>query len=262
MHTITANVAGVDVTMTERGAGNGRDHAVLVLHGGGGPATVEEFAKRLAIGADRHVLIPVHPGFNGTPRPDSLTTVAGLAQLYVGLVEELDLTDVTVVGNSIGGWIAAEMALLPSDRIGRVVIVNGAGLQVDSAPIVDFFSLTPAEVTDLSYYDPEKFRINPATLPEQVRAAIAGNRATLGIYAGTGMADPTLEGRLAGAHVPALVVWGAADRVVPVEHGRTYARAIPDARFELITNAGHMPQLETPDTLLKLVLDFADAGRR
>ncbi len=257
MHTFTSSVAGVDVTVTERGSGNGADGAVLVLHGGGGPATVEEFAKRLAIGSDRHVLVPVHPGFAGTGRPESLHTIPGLAQLYVRLVEELELTDVTVVGNSIGGWIAAEMALLPGDRIGHVVIVDGAGLQVDSDPIVDFFSLTPDQITDLSYYNPDAFRIDPSSLPPQALATMAGNRAALEVYAGTEMADPTLEGRLAGALVPTMVVWGAADRVVPVEHGRTYARALPDARFELITDAGHMPQLETPDTLVKLVVDFA-----
>ena len=77
------------------------------------------------------------------------------------------------------------------------------------------------------------------------------------------MADPGLLDRLPAITVPVLVVWGEADRMIPVEHGQAYARAIPGARFLLIPEAGHLPQLETPDGLLAAVWDFAaDHGRR
>ncbi|HEY8815905.1 MAG TPA: alpha/beta hydrolase, partial [Candidatus Dormibacteraeota bacterium] len=78
---------------------------MLLLHGGGGPQTVLPFAERLASVRPARVITPTHPGFAGTPRPDSLTTVRGLAELYTRLLDELDLSRVTVVGNSIGGWI-------------------------------------------------------------------------------------------------------------------------------------------------------------
>jgi pimeloyl-ACP methyl ester carboxylesterase len=238
------NVDGIDVTYTDQGTGP----TVLLLHGGGGPGTVAGFAGLLA--GQARVITPTHPGFEGTPRPDSLTTIAGLAKLYVRLIEELDLRDVTVVGNSMGGWTAAEMALLDSDRLARVVLVDAVGLRIESDPVVDFFSLTPDQVVQLSYYRPEGIR-----LPEPTPTMIA-NRAALAVYGGATMDDPTLLGRLPGAHVPALVVWGAADRIVSPTHGRTFARELPNARFELITDAGHLPQLETPETLLKLVTQF------
>ena len=83
-------------------------------------------------------------------------------------------------------------------------------------------------------------------------------RAALAVYGGPAMADSGLLDRLPEITVPVLVVWGEADRMIPVEHGRAYAKAIPGARFLLIAEAGHLPQLETPDRLLAAVRDFAE----
>ncbi len=128
--------------------GSGRD--VLLLHGGGGPQTVEDFGVLLAESLDAHVVVPTHPGFAGTPRPERLHTIAGLAEVYVGLLDQLDLVDVMVVGNSIGGWIAAEMALVGSPRIGSVVLVDAVGIEVATHPVADFFSLTFPEIAELT----------------------------------------------------------------------------------------------------------------
>ncbi|MGK3207863.1 alpha/beta fold hydrolase [Amycolatopsis sp. MEPSY49] len=242
----------VDVTYTAYGTGR----PLLLLHGGAGPQSVTGFAERLAADGFR-VLVPVHPGFEGTPRPEPLATIAGLARLYSALLTELDLTGVTVAGNSIGGWITAELALLGSPRVAGVVLVDAVGLDLPEAPIADFFSLTMDQVTELSYANPDAFRIDPAKLPPERQAAMAGNRAALQVYGGTTMADPTLLGRLPAATTPALVVWGAADRIVPPEHGKAYSDALPDAKFVLIEDAGHLPQLETPGKLQELVTEFA-----
>src|SRR6266566_3643819 len=102
-----AGVGTVEVSFTEQGSG----HSVLLLHGGGGPQTVSGFAELLATQRPARVITPTHPGFGGTPRSDSLLSVPGLAALYIVLLTDLGVRDVTVVGNSIGGWIAAEMAL-------------------------------------------------------------------------------------------------------------------------------------------------------
>jgi pimeloyl-ACP methyl ester carboxylesterase len=248
-------VGPVEVTVTERGEG----HPVLLLHGGGGPLTVNPWADRLAGAEHAHVFTPVHPGFAGTPRPGSLDSIAGLAATYVELLEALDLRDVTVVGNSVGGWITAEMALLHSPRVSGYVLVDAVGIEVPGHPVPDFFALTPAEVAQRSYYDPAKYGIDPAALPPQVREAMAGNRATLQVYSGQGMGDPTLAGRLGGVSTPTLVVWGEADRIGDPEFGRAFAAAIPGAEFTLLPESGHMPQIETPDALVKVVWEFADA---
>jgi pimeloyl-ACP methyl ester carboxylesterase len=182
--------------------------------------------------------------------------VRDLAQLYIDLLAELDLHDVTVVGNSIGGWVTAEIAAIGSPRITGAVIVDGVGLVVEGHPYPDFFSLTPREVAERSYHDPDRFGVDPAALPPEVRALMIGNRAPLGVYGGD-MTDPTLDDRLAAITTPVLVVWGAADRIGDPAVGRAYADLIPGARFELIDEAGHLPQIETPEVLERLVAAFA-----
>ena len=259
-NTTTVSVTGlgdVPVTFTERGIGQ----PVLLLHGGAGAFSVAGFADLLAASGPARVITPVHPGFDGTPRPVDLASIASLAALYGQLLRDLRLSDVCVIGNSIGGWIAAELALAesaaPDRRVSSVVLVDAAGLQIDDAPIPDFFSLTLDQVFDLSYFDPDAFRIDPATLTPERAATQAANRSALRAYAGTQMADPSLLRRLPGVRIPALAVWGAADRMVPPEHGKAYAEAIPGGQFLLIAKAGHLPQLETPDELLAAVTEFA-----
>jgi pimeloyl-ACP methyl ester carboxylesterase len=163
---------------------------------------------------------------------------------------------VTVIGNSIGGWIAAEIALAASPRVSGVILIDAAGVPVSGEQAVDFFTLTMDQVLDLSYYRPDPVRASLAQLPAAAQAAMAGNRAVLETYAGHAMADPGLPGRLPAVRVPVLVVWGEADRMIPVEHGRAYAAAIPGARLLTLAQAGHLPQLETPDQLLAAVRDF------
>lgn len=245
-------LTGVPVTITEQGQGQ----PVLLLHGGGGPQSLGAIADVLAAHPAR-VITPVHPGFGGTPRPDSLTTVAGLAAVYADLLAELDLHDVIVVGNSVGGWIAAELALLAGDRIARLVLGDACGIEVDGHPVADIFPLTPAELSELSFYDPAAFRIDPAALPVAQRQIMAANRETLRVYGGHAMADPGLRARLAGITCPTLVVWGEADQIVDPDYGRAFAAAIPAATFVLLARAGHLPQLEAPDQLARAVWDFA-----
>jgi pimeloyl-ACP methyl ester carboxylesterase len=236
-HHVTFDSLGpTAVDLTTYGSGR----PVLLLHGGAGPQSVTGFAERLAASGDIQVLVPVHPGFEATPRPDRLTTISGLARLYAALLGELGLTGVTVVGNSIGGWITAEMALLGDPNVAQVVLVDAVSLDLPQAPIADFFSLTMDQVADLSYANPDAFRIDPAKLPPQRQALMATNREALRTYGGTTMADPTLLGRLSAT----------------TEHGNAYAAALPDARFVLIDDAGHLPQLETPQTLLDLITEF------
>ncbi|HUE59514.1 MAG TPA: alpha/beta hydrolase [Acidimicrobiales bacterium] len=245
-----------ELTISDLGSGR----PFLLLHGGGGPLTVTPFAELMASTHSARVLTPTHPGFAGAPRAESLRTIVDLASLYVELIAELDLRDVTVVGNSVGGWIAAEMALLDTSRIGRFVLVDAVGIQVEGHPIIDFFSLTPRQIAEASYHDPDRFGIDPTKLPPQAQAAMAANRAALASYSGPAMSDPTLTGRLASVTRPVLVLWGDADRIVDAEYGRTWARVIPGARFELLAETGHLPQLESPEKLLSAIWAFASSA--
>ncbi|HLZ63943.1 MAG TPA: alpha/beta hydrolase [Ktedonosporobacter sp.] len=229
---------------------------ILILHGGGGPQTV----AGLAAGLSRaHVLVPTHPGFAGEPRPEWFDSIDDLAFAYLDLLERLDLRDVLVIGSSMGGWVASAMALHDTTRRLRgLVLINAGGIRVEGHPVADVSSLTPDELSALSFHNPAAFRVDPTTVtPEQVEARKANLR-TLYIYdQGLGMGDPKLRRRLRHVSIPVLVVWGESDRVIDPEYGRAYAQAFPDARFELIPEAGHLPQIEQPERLLTLVRKFA-----
>src|SRR5438552_3754912 len=82
---------------------DGAGPAFLLLHGGAGPASVRGFGQRLAAERPARVLVPTHPGFDGTPRVAGVADVGALAELYLALLAELDLRDVVVIGSSIGG---------------------------------------------------------------------------------------------------------------------------------------------------------------
>jgi pimeloyl-ACP methyl ester carboxylesterase len=258
-HTIaTDTIPAVEVTIRERGHGR----TFLLLHGGGGPLTVAGFADLLAERKPARVLTPTHPGFGGTVQPDAVGSITALAELYVALLEDLDVHDVTVVGNSIGGWVAAEMAILNSPRISGIVLVDAVGINVPGHPVADFFALTFPEIAQLSYYRPGAFQIEPSALTPAQQSLISGNRAALARYVGTeSMSDPTLVTRLGGIVTPALAVWGEADRIVDTEYGRAFARAIPTATFTVIEKSGHLPQLESPEELLAHLWDFAARSR-
>ncbi|HEX4444884.1 MAG TPA: alpha/beta fold hydrolase [Galbitalea sp.] len=223
--------------VTELGSGR----PALVLHGGGGPFTVAPLVQHLA--ETTHVIAPTHPGFNGTPTDASITSVRSLADAYADFLIERDLHGVIVVGSSVGGWLAAELALgSAADRIAGIVLINGVGVQVDGHSVRSLAGLTPQEIAQFSFHDPLKLQVPPPT-PEGIAIA-KGNAATLAALSGPDSVDPTLLGRLAAAHAPALVIWGVSDRVVDEDYGRAFAAAIPGAEFTLIPDAGHLPYLE------------------
>jgi pimeloyl-ACP methyl ester carboxylesterase len=140
-------------------------------------------------------------------------------------------------------------------------MADAVGIAVADHPVVDFFSLTMDQVADLSYHEPDKFRLDVSALPEAAKAIMAGNRNSLAVYGGEpSMVDPTLRERLSASTLPTLVLWGESDRIADADYGRAYAEAIPSATFQLLANSGHLPQIETPKELAAVIWDFADTN--
>ena len=257
--TKTLDVAGigpVELEVEERGDGQ----PFLLLHGGAGPQSVARLAQLLAEKDHNRVLTPTHPGFGGTSRPGGLNSVAGLAALYGGLLDDLGLEDVTVIGNSVGGWIAVEMALLGSPRISGIVLLDAVGIEVEDHAVADVSGLSVPEIQALSFHDPTPFRVDPATIPDAQKAIMAANGVALAVYAGSpAMADPTLLGRLSGIAIPTLVLWGESDRIVEPAYGRAYAAAIQGA---LRGAAGHRAHAPDGDSRSRAAKDPGLGSRR
>jgi pimeloyl-ACP methyl ester carboxylesterase len=231
---------GLAVTVDQR---DGAGSPVLVLHGGAGPRSVQGLAQLLP--GDPAVLTPTHPGFDGQPRPDWFDSVPDLAVAYLDLLDVLELDRVLVVGSSIGGWIAAEMATRDTRRrIGGVVLLNAVGVDPAAGRLTDTRSLNPAQIGELAFVNPA-LRLDPSTLTDEQRATGLANQQALAVYAGEPfMYDPKLRRRLRRVDAPALVVWGEQDGIATVDYGQSYARAFPQGRFVPVPGAGHFPHIE------------------
>ena len=236
-------------------AGEGRP--IVVLHGGGGPRTVLPISQHLATRAS--VLTPTLPGWNAEPRPATLANATAYADALLDHLDRAGLRDVIVIGSSLGGWLTAEMATRDhGKRIAGIVIIDGAGIIVEGEPITDFFSLTPREVAEHSWYDPDRFYVDPAKIPAEQAEIQKANMATMAAVF-RDMYNPHLRDRLAGVTIPALVIWGDSDQIFTPGYGRAYADAFANARYELVADAGHLPQLEQPATTLALIDNFLAA---
>jgi pimeloyl-ACP methyl ester carboxylesterase len=241
--TTKINLHGVELPVARKGKGK----PVLLLHGGGGPVINLPFTDKLA---DRFALIePVHPGFMGTKIPDHFDSVHDLKLLYLDLMDHLDLKDAAVVGFSMGGWTAAEIAVTTTERLSKLVLVDAVGIKVSGREVrdvADIFGMSAQDAAKLMWHDPSKAP-NPAEMPDEALAMMAGNRAALAVYTWEPfMHNPKLKHWLHRIDVPTLVLWGESDGVVKPSYGEAYARLIPGATFSIIKGAGHAPQVEQP----------------
>jgi pimeloyl-ACP methyl ester carboxylesterase len=250
---------GLTVTISEHGdAAEAKGTGILILHGGAGPQSVAGLAAALSEHA--YVVTPVHPGFNGTPRPGWLDSVADLADAYLDLLDELGLNEVMVIGNSLGGWIASEMALRDiQGKVKSMVLLNALGIRPDSATqITDTRIIPPAAIGKLAFAN-AAFRPNLATMTEEQRAGMAANQQALQLYAGEEFTfTPKLRRRLRRVTVPVLVAWGEDDGIVPPDYGRAYAASFANGHFTAIADAGHFPHIEQPGAVLGAIGDFVD----
>jgi pimeloyl-ACP methyl ester carboxylesterase len=248
-------VAGVRLEITERGRGR----PILWLHGEEGLDPDAPVLGALA-GLGR-VLAPSHPGYGHSPESPDIDTVDDLAYLYLDVLAEQDARDAVVIGCSLGGWIASEMAVKSTERVGRLVLVAPLGIKVgdrETRDIPDIFALHPDEVLKLQYVDPAHARLDLATLSDDRLTVIARNREATAVYAWEPyFHNPKLRARLHRITAPTLLLWGAEDRFVAAGYyGAAYRDAIPGARLETIAAAGHFPHLEQPKAVAERIGAF------
>ena len=246
---------GLDIDVVRKGSGQ----SLLLLHGGGGPIAQMPFADRLA--EKFEIFAPTHPGFNGSKIPKHFTRVDDLVFLYLDLLEELNLTDVVLMGFSMGGWTAAELAVSNSSRLSRLVLVDSVGVKVggrEDRDIADVFALPVEKLAEIMFHD-KTLAPDPAEVPDEQLQIVAGNRTALGVYTWDPyMHNPKLPHRLHRIKIPTHFIWGASDGLVTTDYGKKFCAMINGATMTIIEEAGHSPQLEQPDRFVDAVLDMAD----
>lgn len=253
----TLVVNGTRIETIERGAGR----PLLFLHAENGIEPAREAIDELAKTA--RVIAPTHPGFGRSELPKGMRSVDDLSYFYLDLLDQLDLRDVTVVGVSLGAWIAAEIAVKSTARLTRLVMANAVGVKIadrETRDIADVFALTEREFLDIAYCDAARGTRDYKALPDrEVLAAARAREATARFAWNPYFHNPRLKSRLHRIHIPTLFLWGSHDRMLSEAYGRGYCGMIPGARFEPIERAGHFPHQEQPQVFADKVMAFVKA---
>ena len=244
-----------DVSLEIAEAGNGPP--LLLLHGIAGPLGETPLFRSLA----RHarVVAPSHPGYGGSPLPDWIDRIDDLAYLYLDLIEALDLRDICLVGCSLGGWVAAEIAVKSTQRLKRLVLVDSFGIKIgdrETRDIPDIFALHPDEVSHLIWHDRARAPDLAAMSDDAVERMVRDQEAAALYLWEPYMHNPKLRRWLHRINVPTLVLRGARDGLVSAPYAQAMADAIPGTRFETIADAGHVPEFEQPQILAERVQRF------
>jgi len=237
----------------------GRGAPLLLLHHDIG--TPEQLPFYEALAARFTVLLPSHPGYDGSERPAWMRSVRDVAVTYQALLAARGLSDVALVGLGFGGWIAAEMATMAPRGFRRLVLVGPMGLKPAEGEILDQALVSYIEYVRSGFADQAAFeRLFTPDPPTPLLEQWDLNREmTFRIAWKPYMYNPTLAPLLGGVQTPALIVWGRRDRIVPVGVAEQYRRALPGSRLTVLDGAGHFVDMEQPDTLAKLIVQFVES---
>lgn len=238
---------------------------LLYLHSAMGEAFWLPHLERLA---ERYALhAPAHPGFLSSEGLDAIRDVEDYVDHYCAYLDAKGWERVPVVGLSLGGWIAAELAARHPERVERLVLADAVGIWIKERPIADLFALDtrhPERLRELLFADPSGPAAQLVPLPGQgdalpddvLERMMNAMTATAKVGWNPLLHDPKLEAKLPRVAAPTLVLWGAEDRVTPPEYGEKYAKLIPGAELETLPGAGHLAPLERPDGWAEAVARF------
>jgi pimeloyl-ACP methyl ester carboxylesterase len=235
-------------------AGSGRP--ALVLHHDIGTPDRLPFYDALAAKYD--VLVPHHPGYGRSERPEWMRSVRDIAVVYRGLLGDLGLDKAALIGLGFGGWIAAEMASMAPRDLSALVLVGAMGVKPPEGDILDQAIIGYIDYARAGFHDQQAFDRVYGAEPsnDQLVAWDICREMSFRIAWKPYMYSQTLPHLLGAVHAPALLVWGAGDKVVPLSAGRRYAEALPHAKLHTIAACGHCVDMEKPDELAALVTGF------
>ena len=255
--TSTIAVRGCRIRLMRGGAGS----PLVILHGASGvqwPPFMAQLAEKF------DVIAPEHPGFGESDTPDWLDTIHDLAYFYLDLFAELKLEDVNLVGLSLGGWIAAEIAVRSTARLASLTLAGAAGLHVAGVAQLDPFLRSDEQRLRDFFYDQKKAdEVAARALRPELEDVTLKNRTTVAKLAWQPRGhDPHLAKWLHRIDVPTLLIWGDHDRAFPKEYALAYQKAISGAKLVLVPECGHVPQIEKPDAFVAALESFLGVRKK
>jgi len=249
------NVGGADIHLLKGGQGK----PLVIFHGVEGSFGWCAYQRSLAQQCTVHA--PSLPGFDRSQRPPWLESFADLSRFSLWVLQQLELRKTSLLGYGMGGWLAAEMAVLCPQIVDRLILVDAAGIQPRHGEITDIFLHGQDGTKQLAFFDPQQapeyetlFKRKLA--PEERELRVQNQETAVRYCWKPYMYDLSLPHLLSRLKIPTLVVWGQEDRIIPVECGELYRQAIPGARLEVLPQCGHYPHLEKTEQFVGIVRDF------
>lgn len=241
----------------------GQGRPVVYLHSGFAEIGDLPFLEVLS-GAGLAVVAPELPGFGNSDALASPQRVEDVVFHLRRLLDTLGVYQPVLIGSSLGGWLAAEVAVWFPERISALVLIDAWGIKLAGEELFDIFSCSNHELWSRAFPDGGDLvaYLGPvlehcADGPESLRLHLfKAAEGTARIGWNPYLHNPRLAARLAALAVPTLVVWGEADQVAPLAYGQAFAAAIPAARLEVISGAGHVPVLDHPGETAAVVTEF------
>jgi pimeloyl-ACP methyl ester carboxylesterase len=243
----------------------GEGAPLLFLHGAGG---IPVWFGALPLLAEKfHVYAPLLPGFGQSTGLEYLEDQFDLFLLGFDVIEALGLERPSIVGESLGGWMAAEMAALRPKEIGRLALAAPVGLWRDEAPVADLFGMMPGELVPYLYHNLEcppaqmmtmmtttLFSDKDHRTQEQIETIISMSRGfrTIAKFLFP-IPEAGLERRLWRIQAPTMIIWGAEDRFISPGYAEIFRKKIPHAEIVTIPKTGHVISLESPAALAEAV---------
>ena len=247
--TFTDGYVEVDGCKTHLQRG-GRGEPLLFLHGANGAPVVLPFMEKLARRFD--VLVPEHPGYGKSDEPEWLENIHDIAYFYLDFLKQLNLKKVTVVGSSMGGWIAMEMAVRDTARLKSLVLSSPAGIAAPGVRAADVFLMAQEDLIKNLFFD-EKLAQARLAQPEDIDISLKDRHTTARLAWEPRLHDPYLPKWLHRIDVPVKIVWGRQDRILPVAFADVYRKLLPKAHISIVENCGHLPHAEKPDELVEII---------
>jgi pimeloyl-ACP methyl ester carboxylesterase len=255
IETKEVEVAGFRLRYQEAGAGP----VLLYLHGIAGSGWTPLLD---ALAAHHRVIAPEHPGFGRSQIPDWMMSVGDVGFFYLDLLRALDLSDVHLVGHSIGGWMAAETAIRSTARLKSLALLAPMGVVVKEAPVADIFIWSWEDFDRRQFHDKAAFERWSKANAEPDLDVMLQNRAALARLAWTPrLSNPQLVFWLHRIDVPTLIVWGKEDAVMPFAGHKPYLREIPGAKLCALDDAGHALPDERPSELAERFIAFTQQAK-
>lgn len=227
----------------------GEGPAIIFVHGTGGSGKVW-FNQLRRFEPTHRVIAPDLPGYGQTALPESIRSIDDYPGFVRALMDAAGIAQAVVVGNSMGGRVALQLALDHPERVAGLVLVDASGIRLPDKPIMNVRETDPRTFASMLFHQPVAIVERLLDSPEQQRARATMLRLT---------APPLrrdMQERLGEIAAPTLVVWGESDRIIPREYGEAFARGIPGAELRVIPRAGHIPMLERPGAVNLAIADF------